>query len=156
MRKARLIASTSKRHAVCNGDRNQLVVLRTAGQVFDAKGAAIVLQALPEADVLIADVTPIGSALRLRAATPNLHRGIEGALGADPTRCQAMQGLQSDRTRVRDVRGLETHLKPMRPLVYPSDLLRDRHSRVISPARAPRCIGRFWGAANPALVSAVP
>ena len=42
-------------HAVCDGAGKPLVMLLTEGQVSDYRGAATVLDALPDADVLIAD-----------------------------------------------------------------------------------------------------
>ena len=45
----------SKLHAVCDGDGKPVVLLLTAGQVSDYRGADTVLDALPEAAVLIAD-----------------------------------------------------------------------------------------------------
>ena len=45
----------SKLHAVCDGDGKPVVLRLTAGQVSDYCGADTVLDALPEADILIAD-----------------------------------------------------------------------------------------------------
>ena len=45
----------SKLHAVCDGDGKPLILLLTEGQVSDYRGAATVLPALPDAEVLIAD-----------------------------------------------------------------------------------------------------
>ncbi len=45
----------SKLHAVCDGDGKPVVLLLTASQVSDYCGADTVLDALPEADALIAD-----------------------------------------------------------------------------------------------------
>ena len=45
----------SKLHAVCDGDGKPLILLLTEGQVSDYKGAATMLSALPDADILIAD-----------------------------------------------------------------------------------------------------
>jgi len=42
-------------HAVCDGDGKPLILLLTEGHVSDYHGAATVLPALPDADVLIAD-----------------------------------------------------------------------------------------------------
>ena len=42
-------------HAVCDGAGKPLAMLLTEGQVSDYRGAAMVLDALPDADVLIAD-----------------------------------------------------------------------------------------------------
>lgn len=45
----------SKLHAVCDGRGRPLILLLTEGQVSDYRGAATVLPALPDADILIAD-----------------------------------------------------------------------------------------------------
>ena len=45
----------SKLHAVCDGEGKPLILLLTEGQVSDYRGAATVLPALPDAEVLIAD-----------------------------------------------------------------------------------------------------
>lgn len=45
----------SKLHAVCDGGGKPLVMLLTAGQVSDFKGAAELLDDLPEATELLAD-----------------------------------------------------------------------------------------------------
>ena len=42
-------------HAVCDGGGKPLVMLLTEGQIGDYRGAATVLDALPDADVPIAD-----------------------------------------------------------------------------------------------------
>ena len=42
-------------HAVCDGQGKPLILLLTEGQVSDYRGAATVLPALPDADILIAD-----------------------------------------------------------------------------------------------------
>ena len=45
----------SKVHAVCDGDGKPVAMLLTEGQVSDHREAETMLDALPEADVLIAD-----------------------------------------------------------------------------------------------------
>ena len=45
----------SKLHAICDGDGKPVVLRLTAGQVSDYRGADTGFEALPEADVLIAD-----------------------------------------------------------------------------------------------------
>lgn len=45
----------SKLHAVCDGDGRPVAMLLTAGQVSDYKGAAELLDDLPEAKELLAD-----------------------------------------------------------------------------------------------------
>jgi len=45
----------SKLHAVCDGQGRPLVLMLTAGQVSDHRGAAILLDKLPKAKVLIGD-----------------------------------------------------------------------------------------------------
>ena len=65
---------TSKLHAVCNRDGKPLILLLTAGQVSDYRGAATVLPVLPDAEVLIADKgydsDRFRTALAQRAITP--------------------------------------------------------------------------------------
>ena len=64
----------SKLHAVCNGDGKPLVLAVTAGQMSDYKGAAILLNSLPEAKELLADrgydATWFREALLNRGITP--------------------------------------------------------------------------------------
>lgn len=64
----------SKLHAVCNGDGKPLVLALTAGQMSDYKGAAILLNSLPEAKELLADrgydATWFREALLNRGITP--------------------------------------------------------------------------------------
>ena len=45
----------SKLHAVCDGKGRPLVMLLSAGQMSDYKGAALMLDALPPAKALLAD-----------------------------------------------------------------------------------------------------
>lgn len=45
----------SKLHAVCDGAGRPLVMLLTEGQVSDYKGAALMLDALPKAEVMLGD-----------------------------------------------------------------------------------------------------
>ena len=45
----------SKLHAVCDGDGKPLILLLTEGQVSDYRGAATLLPALPDAELLVAD-----------------------------------------------------------------------------------------------------
>lgn len=45
----------SKLHAVCDGDGKPLILLLTEGRVSRLRGAATVLTALPQVDILIAD-----------------------------------------------------------------------------------------------------
>ncbi len=45
----------SKLHAVCDGDGKPVVLLLTAGQVSDYRGADTIVPALPASGVLIAD-----------------------------------------------------------------------------------------------------
>ncbi|MBC2887427.1 transposase, partial [Ochrobactrum sp. CM-21-5] len=42
-------------HAVCDGYGRPLIMLLWEGQMSDYKGAALIINALPEADVLLAD-----------------------------------------------------------------------------------------------------
>ncbi len=66
----------SKLHAVCDGDGKPVVLLLTAGQVSDYRGADTVLDALPEAAVLIADKGYDSNRLREALA----KRGIKSCL----------------------------------------------------------------------------
>ena len=45
----------SKLHAICDEEGRPLVMLLTEGQMSDFKGAAIMAEKIPQADVLIAD-----------------------------------------------------------------------------------------------------
>ena len=45
----------SKLHAVCDGEGRPIALLLTEGEVSDHEGAAALLDALPQADILIAD-----------------------------------------------------------------------------------------------------
>ena len=45
----------SKLHTVCDGDGRPIILLLSEGQMSDHKGARLVLDALPQADHLIAD-----------------------------------------------------------------------------------------------------
>jgi putative transposase len=64
----------SKLHAVCDGEGKPLILLLTEGQVSDYRGAATLLPALPEADVLIAD----------RGYDSDRFREALNALGIEP------------------------------------------------------------------------
>ena len=66
----------SKLHAVCDG--KPVVLLLTAGQASDYRGADTVLDALPEAAVLIADKGYDGDRLREALAERNIKSCIPG------------------------------------------------------------------------------
>ncbi len=68
----------SKLHAVCDGDGKPVVLLLTAGQVSDYCGADTVLEALPEADVLIADKGYDSNRLRKALAKQGIKSCIPG------------------------------------------------------------------------------
>ena len=72
----------SKLHAVCDGDGKPITLLLTAGQVSDYCGADTVLEALPEADVLIADKGYDSDRLREALA----ERGVKSCIAGRANR----------------------------------------------------------------------
>ena len=68
----------SKLHAVCDGDGKPVILLLTAGQVSDYCEADTVLDALPEADVLIADKGYDSNRLRKALAERGIKSCIQG------------------------------------------------------------------------------
>lgn len=71
----------SKLHAVCDGDGKPLILLLTEGQVSDYKGAATVLPALPDADLLIADRGYDADWLRAALESRDIEPCIPGRKG---------------------------------------------------------------------------
>ncbi len=70
------VGLNSKLHAICDG--KPVVLLLTAGQVSDYRGADTVLDALPEADVLIADKGYDSNRLRKALAKQGIKSCIPG------------------------------------------------------------------------------
>ena len=67
-----------KLHAVCDGDGKPLILLLTAGQASDYRGADMVLPALPQADVMIADKGYDSDKLRAALAKRGIKACIPG------------------------------------------------------------------------------
>lgn len=98
----------SKLHAVC--DSRPLILLLTKGQVSDYKGAATMLPALPDADILIADrgydADWLRAALEIRSIKPCIpgqkgrKRAVEYDEDRDRNLIERMFGKLKDRRRI--------------------------------------------------------
>ena len=84
----------SKLHAVCGGEGRPLVMLLSEGQMSDYKGAALMLDALPQANTMLADRGYDADWLR-RAL---IQRGITPCI---PSKANRKTPIPHDRTLYR-------------------------------------------------------
>ena len=109
----------SKLHAVCDGKGRPLVMLLSEGQMSDYKGAALMLDALPEGQ---GPARRQGLRRRLVPRRPGRarHRRLHPVKGQpqnpDPARRRALPPAPQDREHVRQAQGLAPHPHPLRPL----------------------------------------
>ena len=100
----------SKLHAVCDGDGKPVAMLLTAGQISDYKGAAELLEDLPEAKELLADrgydANWFRDALRKKGIEPCIppRQNRKENIGYDKTLYKQRHKIENMFGRIKDWR----------------------------------------------------
>ena len=104
----------SKLHVVCDGQGRPLVMLLSEGQMSDYKGAALMLDAIPDAGTMLADkgydADWFRAALKHRGIVPCIpsRSNRRMPLGYDPTLYRLRHKIENMFGRLKDWRRIHT------------------------------------------------